>query len=1467
MRHGMKKALVLFLTLSMTASTFSSTAVFAATDQAVVQEEEKQTVLEPAKSTEATTETAVTKTPAAEKKSVKSDSTAKSVKSTATAKDKKKAKNAIEEGIFRDRNKTTISVEDYNLTKQDAKEVTNDVLEDSKTKSLVDVTYDTKADGTVENVNVETDAAMMMAMDELDEINETSENPKSEDQMQTVYEHYAQLQKFYEANPDFFGIAVPYFTSKDTKEGPVSALLSVADIPRAAIGVEGGITIEQVDELVQGFNQALPAMVQHFSEALEGVTKQALAQLDDKMTAAEKMLVLNDWLGNYTNFDMAEISKMQEEDKGEATAAQVDEKVEKAEEDPLAGMYKSTAVGALVKRNTVCMSYTAAYTYLVQRAFPEIYKNDDGSWKTKDEVNGTMELKKDENGDAILDADGNKQYEVKGEQTYIMDFVKIKWDSDVEMLGEKSHFAEPHYFNAAKVDGKWYYIDSCYNDIYVECMGRNRVETDGNMTHGYFLISDTSLRKQFDGNFEYIDTLYKDEATDTSYEEAWFTKAQGPISHDADNWYYVQNTSSYNFSGGSMESEQKPDQLVKRSRTETDVNAGASVLADYETGKDADGNAVEGADMLTEAYKQDKDVNAEKYSSLMHATALYNNALYLNADNKVLKYDLETKKISKVKEYNTVYATQDKDKEFKGMSFSAVPEGTEGIVHTVKDHPIAALTIKDDGKLYVSVATNFCYASDYKVEETNYNSEYMNYNFGGQQISRGGDNDNQEFMWSANFVDSIDMSHLTGSEHTYAKVKVDPTCTEKGYTEERCTTCGIAKADGEKTDETEATGHHYVKFHETYYTKDDSGNAKTGDAYVCAGCMDAQTELPEGAKAEHVYGDAKFKWSEDHKTCEASVTCTACEGKELDCVAADKTVTKTADCTVTSDKADDFNCDQGGTINYTAKATIDGKEYTDTQKVEITAGSHTYGKPVFTWSDDKASCEAKFTCDTCGTETTEKCTVTKETTDATCTQAGKTVYKAVCTFAGQEYSEGKEEEIPAKGHTYGAPVFQWAEDGTSATASYTCSACKEEQSTDCTVTSEVVKAVSCTDDGIIKYTAACKVGDKSYTDDKTVNVKAVGHQFGVPTFTWSKADDGQPICIAAFQCTVCQEEELDLCDKDQIKTETTAATCTQAGKTVYTATFEFEGKTYTDAREETIAATGHRYDANGVCSVCQTKKPGSQLRLSDKKAVYTGKAIYVNRAAVSGSKGAVSYVYYTNSACTAKTTKSNSGAYTTGGAPVNPGVYYVKATVAADADYMGTTSNVVKLQIVPKTVNITSIYNTYRTLTLKWSKVSKASGYYIYRSTNGKTFSKIATITKNSTVKYSDRRSLKNGSRYLYRVYAYYNGTARVTSYASATKTRYRLSRPYVSYLKNKSSRKIYVKWSRNSKASGYQIYYDAKGVKSKTVTVSARAKSKTITKLKKRKTYYVCVRSYKKVGNTKYYSAWSTKKKVKIYR
>ena len=1259
----------------------------------------------------------------------KAGSKSKSAASTQSLQD------TIEEGIVKDRDQTKIDVSDYDASKAEVKKATNKVLKDNSLSKLTDVTYDTNSEGKVETVNVETDVTYLMAVDELEAINDAAsdEDKASEATMEEVEKSYAELQSYYGSQPEYFGIAVPYFTSKDAKEGPISALLSVADIPRAAIGVEGGVTIDQVQQLVDGFKQALPGLVQVHGDELLAARKQALSHIKDGMTTAEKLLVLNDWLGNYSNFDMADIMKNQKKDSSsEDTSKQaVEAKVQKAAADPFAELYKSTAFGTLTNRKSVCMSYTAAYNYLVQCAFPEVYKNSDGTWKTKDEVNGKLELKTDADGNAILDSEGNKQYITKvlkkdedgnpvkddqgneiyeegGTPDYMVDFVRIQWNSEVEMLGETSNFNNPHFFSAAKVDGKWYYVDSCYNDIYVECMQRNRVETDGNMTHSYFLVSDTTLRDQFKGNFDYIDTLYENVATDTTYEDSWVNKAQGPVSYDDTYYYYIKNTSSYSQSDGYKKGEEQIVRVPRKSGlTSSD---GEEVLLNLSTG-DTKSDNKEAAELVKKEFAVDNDVNSKKYAGITHSVGYYNSALYFNVNNKIFKYDLESDKITEVKEYNTVSAQQDEDNEFTGMSFTVTTD-KDKTVHTVKNHPIAALAIKDDGKMYVSIATNYCYASDYKYEETNYNSEYMNYKMGNQTIKRGGDNDNQEFMWSANFVDTLDMSKVSSTDesaHHFDKVTVDSTCDANGFTEERCTDadCGIVKADTKEDTDQKATGHHYIKANDLYYTKDDAGNRKSGTYYLCTNCLDAQSSLPDGETAEHTYGNAKATWNDDNTKADVTVSCTVCQDKELDALLDDQNkdtqeLIKTAETKdIKVKKPDDFDCEKGGNVTYVATATIDGKEYEVEKTVTVEAGQHTYGKPSYSWSkDDKGNmiCVAKFTC--------EKC---------------------------------KKEEPPVP------------------------------------------------------------VKENATTDNGTITVEKV-----------------EP-------------------------------TCTEDGTYTYKAVVKFQGESYTETKVETVKKTGHKYDNNGVCTVCGHKRP--TITLTSKKEVYTGKPISIDAPKVVGDVKDLKYSYYSDNACKNEISE-----------PTDPGVYYVKVT--ADA---GVTSNIATLTIVPQTAKITTVANATSYMTVSWNKVNKASGYYVYRSTNGKKFTKIATVKSANTAKYSDKKATKNGQKYVYKVVTYYNGNQTVSSAYSAAKTGYRLSTMKVSSLTNKKGKKAYIKWTKNSKSTGYQIKYVTGKSKAKTVKASSKAKTKTISKLKKGKTYKVRIRSYKKVSNVTYYSAWSKQKSVKI--
>lgn len=84
--------------------------------------------------------------------------------------------------------------------------------------------------------------------------------------------------------------------------------------------------------------------------------------------------------------------------------------------------------------------------------------------------------------------------------------------------------------------------------------------------------------------------------------------------------------------------------------------------------------------------------------------------------------------------------------------------------------------------------------------------------------------------------------------------------------------------------------------------------------------------------------------------------------------------------------------------------------------------------------------------------------------------------------------------------------------------------------------------------------------------------------------------------------------------------------------------------------------------------------------------------------------------------------------------------------------------------------------------------------------------------------------------------------------------------------VKNSSSKKAVVKVKKVSGAQGYQIRYSLKSSMKSAKTVLSKSTSKTVSGLKKGKTYYVQVRAYKiDSSGSKVYGAWSSKQKVKI--
>lgn len=872
--------------------------------------------------------------------------------------------------------------------------------------------------------------------------------------------------------------------------------------------------------------------------------------------------------------------------------------------------WEGTQFGAFGMGTSVCLGYSKAFSYLVQCLDKDIYLIDPSkgydSKKTVTAHDGTTSEVCDnwKTAKELYYTDGK----LDTSKNYTVDLVRISFQSDVTMYGEEQEdFGSDHYWNAVKVDGQWYYVDPCYTDVYTEVMSRDRVETDGDMNHTFFLFSDTSARKLYDGNFSTLRSLYTNAATVKDYETAWMARATSNVYY-ADGYAYYMYDSTDLFdkvNSTSMNQSQKAAEykIVRHKLTNKDTGDGDS---DYETlinftDKEndddddtfvsvlKDGKMVKN-DLLTKLYAQFVDEQSI-YPSIGLTAALYTDGkIYFNVSNDIVSYNPADGAVAVVKEYNTVSAVRDTTKLFGGMAFTTTSE--DKVDFTVTNHPIAGLTVKGD-KLIVSIGTNFAFISGktglldhtssgrygYQFEETDYNPTYTNYKKY-QQFMGSQSNDNDEFMWSANFVDTVDMKTLTGTSHNYETVSEPAYCGRNAFTEERCSDCGLIKEGTRVEAENTAHEHHYIKFHETYYTKDKSKNWNEADNYVCPECGACITEpvksnfeqanstyekrkaiwdeAQKNAAEGHAYAATDAEWSDDHTSVTfQNLKCETCANQinKLDCLLeSDENATNKANrdsiekalsekVTATAKLAGHTGtCEQGVTMYYkAADKTAAGVKYVVTTTEAKEAGKHAY-TGAWTWNEVKddngnvTNCTASVTgvkCSVCDNEPTEdqiKVKVVKDTENskaATCTEKGKDVYTATATVTdadGKEIgtltAEPKEVDLPALGHKYGEPTWNWekAENNTyTATATFTCANDAEHvENVKATVT-EKSEGATCTEAGKITYTAKATFEGKDYTDSKEENVGALGHNYQTTTTKATLSKDGSIVT----KCTRC----------------------------------------------------------------------------------------------------------------------------------------------------------------------------------------------------------------------------------------------------------------------------------------------------------------------------------------------------------
>ena len=271
----------------------------------------------------------------------------------------------------------------------------------------------------------------------------------------------------------------------------------------------------------------------------------------------------------------------------------------------------------------------------------------------------------------------------------------------------------------------------------------------------------------------------------------------------------------------------------------------------------------------------------------------------------------------------------------------------------------------------------------------------------------------------------------------------------------------------------------------------------------------------------------------------------------------------------------------------------DGKNETTLEALTIPATGHAWGQPAWTWTGTE-SASAVFTCarDAGHTQTLTAAVTSQVTTEPGCESTGVRTYTATVTFEGQTYTDTKTETLPAAGHVWGQPVWQWT--GFAAQAVFACARdAGHTQTLTAVVTSQVTTEPGCESTGVRTYTATVTLEGRTYTDTKTETLPATGHDTQLvgakPATCTENGYTGDEVCKTCG-VTVKKGEVIPATGHDTQLVGAKPATCTQDG---YTGDEVCKTCGETVKKGEVVKATGHHYK-DGKCTDCGEKDPNYQ---------------------------------------------------------------------------------------------------------------------------------------------------------------------------------------------------------------------------------------------------------------------------------
>lgn len=202
-------------------------------------------------------------------------------------------------------------------------------------------------------------------------------------------------------------------------------------------------------------------------------------------------------------------------------------------------------------------------------------------------------------------------------------------------------------------------------------------------------------------------------------------------------------------------------------------------------------------------------------------------------------------------------------------------------------------------------------------------------------------------------------------------------------------------------------------------------------------------------------------------------------------------------------------------------------------------------------------------------------------------------------------------------------------------------------------------------------------------------------------------------------------------------------------------------------------------------------------------------------------------------------------------------------------NYWGTNSSAFAAVTKPAKVKNTVVETASSTsVDISWDKVSRATGYQIYRlDPETGSYTKLATIKNNKTFAYTDT-ALTSTTEYTYKVRAYltYDGSNYYGGFGDVTSATTKPAKVKNLKATTKSS-SVKLSWGKQSRGTGYQVYRlnSKTGKYEKIATIKdPKTVSYTDKAVKKGTTYSYKVRAYKTYNGMNYYGSYSGVIKIK---